>query len=125
MAAFAEFYSIRSAVRRLKVWPFKKHAWLANVAICRGIRYYYAKRGRPVPRFADFLDPKSPAWKYYATYGDVCGNEVYGDDGCGCESALEKIALQAVTMNDPYRRAAEAVAAMGAESDRTAALMSA
>lgn len=63
MAAFAEFFSMRSAVRRLRFWPFKARAWLANLAIQQGIRYYYRKRGRRVPRFADFLDPNHPAGK--------------------------------------------------------------
>jgi hypothetical protein len=28
---------------------------MANLAIHRGLTYYYAKRGRPLPRFADFV----------------------------------------------------------------------
>ncbi len=54
MAAFAEFYSPASAVGRLKLWPFKKMSWLANVAIYRGFKYYYSRAGRPMPSFADF-----------------------------------------------------------------------
>ena len=54
MAAFYEFYHPRSAFARLKLWPLKKRSWLANLAIYRGIVYYYHKRGRRVPRFADF-----------------------------------------------------------------------
>jgi radical SAM superfamily enzyme YgiQ (UPF0313 family) len=64
MAAFAEFYSLRSALRRLKVYPLKSRAWVANLASWRGIRYYYARKGRRVPRFADFLDRAAPAWRY-------------------------------------------------------------
>ncbi len=64
MAAFAEFFSLRSASRRLKLWPFKGRAWAANLACWQGIQYYYRKTGRQVPAFRDFLDPDSPAWKY-------------------------------------------------------------
>ncbi len=64
MAAFAEFYSLRSAFRRLHVWPLKSRAWAANVASWKGIRYYYARKGRQVPTFADFEHPASPAWNY-------------------------------------------------------------
>ncbi len=55
MAAFHEFYLPGSALRRLRLLPLKKHAWLANLAIHRGLKYYYAKKSRPLPRFADFL----------------------------------------------------------------------
>ena len=55
MAAFHEFYSPASAFRRLRVWPIKRNSWLANLAIHRGLTYYYSRRGRPLPRFADFL----------------------------------------------------------------------
>jgi radical SAM superfamily enzyme YgiQ (UPF0313 family) len=55
MAAFREFYSPRSSVSRLKLWPIKRNSWLANVSIYRGLKYYYGKRGRPLPQFADFL----------------------------------------------------------------------
>lgn len=60
MCAFHEFYSLPSALRRLRLWPFKKYAWLANLAIPRGLRHYYARRGRPLPHFTDFLaaDPR-------------------------------------------------------------------
>ncbi len=54
MAAFNEFYSLPSAVRRLKILPFKRNSWLANLAIHRGLRYYYGKKGRPLPYFSDF-----------------------------------------------------------------------
>ncbi len=64
MAAFAEFYSLRSAARRLGIWPPKTKAWIANLAIWKGIRYYYRWRRRPVPRFRDFLERDSQAWEY-------------------------------------------------------------
>ena len=64
MAAFAEFFSPRSAFQRLKMWPLKTRSWVANLAIWKGIRYYYAKKGRQVPVFRDFLDPHSRAWNY-------------------------------------------------------------
>ncbi|MCY2925851.1 MAG: radical SAM protein [Planctomycetota bacterium] len=56
MAAFHEFYEVGSALRRLRIWPIKKFAWLANLAIHRGLTYYYGQRGRRLPRFADFQD---------------------------------------------------------------------
>jgi len=59
MAAFCDFYRPRSAFARLKLWPFKKHSWLANLAIWRGLTYYYQKKRRPIPSFADFV-PKAP-----------------------------------------------------------------
>jgi len=57
MAAFCEFYSPASALHRLRIWPFKRNSWLANLAIHRGLKHYYASRGRPMPRFADNLEP--------------------------------------------------------------------
>jgi len=56
MAAFHEFYRPASAMRRLGVWPLKRNSWLANLAIHRGLTHYYARRGRPLPRFRDFLE---------------------------------------------------------------------
>ena len=61
MAAFHEFYTPRSAFHRLGIWPIKKYSWLTNVAIHRGLRYYYGKRGRPLPWFRDFRRPDAPA----------------------------------------------------------------
>ncbi len=68
MAAFLEFYAPRSMLKRLKAlsrpggangrgWPVsvKKNSYLANVAIYRGLTYYYSKRGRALPRFTDFV----------------------------------------------------------------------
>ena len=53
MAAFCDFYHPRSALARLKFLPFKKHSWLANLAIYWGFYYYYRryKRGRSLPSF--------------------------------------------------------------------------
>ncbi|MCY2932188.1 MAG: radical SAM protein [Planctomycetota bacterium] len=56
MAAFHEFYQMSSSLRRLGLWPVKKFSWIANLAIQRGLTYYYDKRGRRLPRFHDFLD---------------------------------------------------------------------
>ncbi len=64
MAAFAEFFSPRSAFRRLRAYPLKSRAWIANLAIWKGIRYYYARKGRQVPTFADLRNPDSRAWRY-------------------------------------------------------------
>jgi hypothetical protein len=56
MAAFAEFFSLRSAAARLKLWPVKSRAWVANVACWKGIQYYYARKRRRVPAFRDFVN---------------------------------------------------------------------
>jgi radical SAM superfamily enzyme YgiQ (UPF0313 family) len=56
MSAFFEFYAPGSSLRRLGVWPFKKNSWMANLAIYRGLRYYYGRARRPAPRFADHLE---------------------------------------------------------------------
>ena len=52
MAAFHEFYRPASALARLGIWPLKKNSWMANLAIHRGLTYYYSRRARPLPRFA-------------------------------------------------------------------------
>jgi len=70
MAAFAEFFSLRSSLPRMGLWPVKKFSWLANLAIWRGIAYYYGRRGRQVPSFADFIHPTSRAWRYDDTWAD-------------------------------------------------------
>ncbi len=54
-AAFSEFYSLPSTIRRLKAFPLKPKSWLANLAIHRGMAYYYSSHNRPMPRFADNL----------------------------------------------------------------------
>jgi len=57
VAGFYEFFMPDSALSRLGVWPFKRNSWLAAMAIHRGLSYYYGKRGRPMPRFRDYLAP--------------------------------------------------------------------
>lgn len=57
MAAFNEFYALPSVVRRLRLLPLKGKSWIANVALHRGLAYYYAKKRRPLPRFVDYLRP--------------------------------------------------------------------
>lgn len=59
MAAFNEFYSFASSFRRLRIWPFKKFSWMTNLAIHRGLSYYYSRKGRPLPYFRDFAAPDS------------------------------------------------------------------
>ena len=56
-AAFHEFYSPASVFRRLRIWPLKRYSWLANLAIHRGLTYYYHKKNRPLPHFADLAEP--------------------------------------------------------------------
>ena len=65
MSAFCEFYHPRSAFQRLKIFPFKKRAWIANLASYFGLWFYLNKKNRRVPQFADFLDPFSPGWNYH------------------------------------------------------------
>jgi radical SAM superfamily enzyme YgiQ (UPF0313 family) len=84
MAAFAEFYSLRSSVRRLKALPLKKLSWITNLAIDKGIRYYYAKKHRRVPRFRDFLDLDSRAWRHP---DDAWAHTPPAPTGCACDSS--------------------------------------
>jgi radical SAM superfamily enzyme YgiQ (UPF0313 family) len=57
MAAFCDFYRPRSAFSRLKIWPFKKNSWIANLAIYSGLLYYYHHyKNRSLPTFTDFVD---------------------------------------------------------------------
>ncbi|MFA5863559.1 MAG: radical SAM protein [Phycisphaerae bacterium] len=65
MAAFCEFFHPRSAFRRLKFLPFKKRAWMANLASYFGLSFYMNKKNRHIPQFADFLNPNAPAWNYH------------------------------------------------------------
>jgi radical SAM superfamily enzyme YgiQ (UPF0313 family) len=51
MAAFREFYSWRSMWQRLTVWPFQKYAWIINISINQGLRYYYRRQKRRMPDF--------------------------------------------------------------------------
>jgi len=110
MAAFAEFYSPRSALRRLKLYPLKSRAWLANLAIWKGIRYYHARKGRPVPRFADFLDPHSRAWKHY--FDDQTAPPVAPEP---TETAIqhESLAAWACLASDPLLQPAAALSVPG------------
>ncbi len=55
MAAFHEFYLPRSAFHRLGLLPLKRNSWMANLAIYRGLAYYYSQKRRPLPRFRHFL----------------------------------------------------------------------
>ncbi len=65
MSAFCEFYHPRSAFRRLKIIPFKKRAWLANLASFFGLWFYFNKKNRIMPKFSDFRDPFAPGWYYH------------------------------------------------------------
>jgi len=108
MAAFAEFYTFRSAVQRLGVWPLRTRAWVANLACWRGIQHYYARRGRVVPRFVDFLDRTSRAWRYAREEAAAAPHRT--DDEAAAESVgLERLAAATVEAADPYRTVAETV----------------
>ena len=64
MAAFSEFYTLPSAIKRLGLWPLKKNSWLANLAIRHGLRRYYRGKGRPLPRFADLEASEAEQERY-------------------------------------------------------------
>jgi len=126
MAAFAEFFSPRSTLRRLRLVPLKWRSWVANVAIWKGIQYYYRKRRRQVPAFRDFLDPRSKAWDYAAdgeprTVQPAAGDRGYlssrpsATEQVGLPSAaeLESLAASAVARSDPLVQAAAALTAAG------------
>ena len=86
MAAFCEFYRPESAWRRLRVYPLKKRAWAANLAIHRGMKYYYDRQNREMPRFADFLDEsrRSRPWQETRARLDNPDEEIAE---CGMRSA--------------------------------------
>jgi len=65
LSAFHEFYHPRSAFKRLKILPFKKRAWLANLASYFGLWFYFNHKNRRLPRFCDFTNPYAPAWNYH------------------------------------------------------------
>ncbi len=112
MAAFAEFFAPRSALRRLGAYPLKSRAWVANLAIWKGIRYYYAKKGRHVPMFRDFLHADARAWNYAGepwaapTAGESPANELT------CRE-LERLALSARVVSDPLVQATLVLAPTG------------
>ncbi|MHC4067715.1 MAG: B12-binding domain-containing radical SAM protein [Planctomycetota bacterium] len=112
MAGFAEFYSLRSTFRRLGVLPFKKFAWLANLAIWRGIRYYYAHRGRQTPAFSDFIHPQARAWSYEDSWAGQHHPDLVGEIESGeqvLDRATETVAALNVEFSDPLAQAAVAL----------------
>jgi len=118
VAAFAEFYSPRSALRRLGVYPLKARAWVANLASWRGLLYYYSKKGRQVPAFRDFLDPDSRAWNYpdeppgfgagagaVRAMSELIGSRAEGDD-VGAVASEEAVAAKLASATDSLVQAA-------------------
>ncbi|MCK4340200.1 MAG: cobalamin-dependent protein [Phycisphaerae bacterium] len=108
MAAFAEFFSPRSSLRRLGLYPLKKRAWVANLAIWKGIRYYYGKKGRQVPAFRDFLEADSPAWNYP---DEAWANVAAASDAPSGNTLPETVLASAVAQSDPFIQAAETLSA--------------
>lgn len=84
MAGFASLYSIPSIVRRMKLWPIKPRSTLANLAIWKGIRYYYNRVHRQVPQWRDFLEPEAIERLYKPVTRDVGQMTICGE---ACEMA--------------------------------------
>jgi radical SAM superfamily enzyme YgiQ (UPF0313 family) len=109
MAAFAEFFSPRSSLRRLKVWPVKSRAWVANLACWQGISFYYRRTGRQVPRFRDFEHRDARAWNYpeeaWASDPQACRG------GAPATAELDDVAARALVTSEPYIQAALAAGA--------------
>ena len=59
MAAFGEFFSPSSIFSRLGILPFKKYAWISNIAIAYALRMYYRKKHKKLPRASDLLNYRS------------------------------------------------------------------
>jgi len=48
MAAFYEFFSPRSILSRLGIYPLKKVSWIMNLAIRQAMSYYYFRKGERI-----------------------------------------------------------------------------
>ncbi len=112
MAAFGEFFALRSSLRRLRIYPFKARSWVANLAIWKGIRYYYSKKGRQVPTFRDFLDRDARAWNYPDedwVYGAAPTDDSVARPAPSADAstALESLVGAAIAHSDPLLQAAE------------------
>jgi radical SAM superfamily enzyme YgiQ (UPF0313 family) len=53
VAAFREFYSWSSMWERLDLWPPQKWAWIVNISINQGFRYYYRRERKRMPDFRE------------------------------------------------------------------------
>ena len=63
MAAFAEFFSPRSMLSRLRIFSFKKYSWLSNIAIAFALRMHYGRKHKRLPRARDLRNYMSPSNK--------------------------------------------------------------
>jgi len=61
MAAFREFYAWPSLWERLDLWPPQTWAWIINISINQGFRYYYRREHRPMPDFREAHLWEAPA----------------------------------------------------------------
>ena len=118
MAAFAEFYTPRSALRRLRVFPVQSRSWVANLAIWKGIRYYYGRKHRQAPQFRDFLDPDARAWNYTNepwTSGQWRGlaKRGLGESDEAPAAETERLGARLRAASDPLVQAALAMSANG------------
>ena len=109
MAAFGEFFSARSALRRLGFYPVKGRAWVANLAIWKGLRYYYARKGRQLPRFRDFLDADSPAWRYPDEAWERAGQSTATDVLRTGTGEWETLGPQVVNQTEPLVQLAQSL----------------
>ncbi|MBU0617306.1 MAG: radical SAM protein, partial [Planctomycetes bacterium] len=118
MAAFGEFFSLGSAFRRLRLFPLKWRSWIANVAIWKGIRYYYTSRRRQLPAFRDFLDPSSKTWHYPDEQWEVARALAEGAAGfsprgrddrsrAACPPPLKTLTTSLIGNSNPLVQAAE------------------
>ena len=53
VAAFREFYSWGSMWERLTLRPLQKWAWIINISINQGFRYYYRRQKKRMPDFQE------------------------------------------------------------------------
>ncbi|MGD8452423.1 MAG: radical SAM protein [Phycisphaerae bacterium] len=102
MAAFAEFFSLRSACRRLGFRSLKGRSWVANLAAWSGIRYYYNRKRRRVPSFRDFLNRNAPAWNYPPEPWEAAAA---GGERVAAEPFPETLAATVVAHSDPLVQA--------------------
>ena len=104
MAAFGEFFSLGSSFRRLRLFPLKWRSWIANIAIWKGIRYYYNSRGRQMPRFRDYLYTSARAWDYPDEAWQIPDGA--NEDAIDCHQS-ELLTASLAVQSDPFVQVAQ------------------